>query len=429
MPLSQCLQVCSDSESTPDRRRFGRKPLRIALAAGLLLLAAAGTAIVTDLSIVGRLHRPAATHLDQATLLNLVQQGQPAAAFAAAFHQGDVLFETSFNALDGVGANVGQGQRFTHVPRADLVGPGEWANHVPSRATGPNAESCNACHNQAADDGSGRIVGNAHRDPFHTGSVGSMIQRNTPHLFAAGAVQRLAEEMTVALRGIREQLVAQVRQTGLAASAALRAKGVDFGRLAAAPSRFHPGGVAIDNSRIDGLDADLVVKPFQWKGSVRFVRDFNRDAAHNELGMQAVELVGAGVDGDGDGVVDELSIGDMTALAVYVAAQPRPVTRIELSALGLIPQLTPAEVAAIQRGAGVFAQIGCVNCHVPSLPLDDPTFCEPSTLAAYRDASFPSGASPVAFGVRPDLPIRFDLTQDQPDNIVQVGGRTVHLGS
>jgi len=34
----------------------------------------------------------------------------------------------------------------------------------------------------------------------------------------------------------------------------------------------------------------LIVRPFQWKGSVAFRRDCNRGAAHNELGMQAVEI-------------------------------------------------------------------------------------------------------------------------------------------
>src|SRR5258708_6191433 len=130
MPLSRNLQVCTDSGSKTAGRTFARKPLRIALVSGFLLLTAAGTAIVTDFTIVRRLHGRAATHLDQATLLTLIQHGQPAAAFARAFAHGDVLFETRFNALDGVGANVGHGLRFTHVPRADMVGPGEWANHV-----------------------------------------------------------------------------------------------------------------------------------------------------------------------------------------------------------------------------------------------------------------------------------------------------------
>ncbi|MEZ5591917.1 MAG: hypothetical protein R3F53_14875 [Gammaproteobacteria bacterium] len=62
------------------------------------------------------------------------------------------------------------------------------------------------------------------------------------------------------------------------------------------------------------------------EGSDAFIRKFNREASHNELGLQAVELVGYGVDGDGDGIVDEMTVGDQTTLMIYLAAQPRPVT-------------------------------------------------------------------------------------------------------
>ena len=45
------------------------------------------------------------------------------------------------------------------------------------------------------------------------------------------------------------------------------------------------------------------------------------------------------------------AIGDQTALAIYLAAQPRPTTRVELARLGLIPALTAEESAAIRNGA------------------------------------------------------------------------------
>ena len=91
-----------------------------------------------------------------------------------AFEGGDELFETVFNALDGVGANVGQGQRFTRMPRADLRGFGEWANHVPARETGPNAASCNSCHNQPSDDGAGPHVGERAPRPAALGRPGAL---------------------------------------------------------------------------------------------------------------------------------------------------------------------------------------------------------------------------------------------------------------
>ena len=177
----------------------------------------------------------------------------------------------------------------------------------------------------------------------------------------------------------------------------------------------------MNTADVRGVDPDLVIKPFQWKGSVASLRDFNRGASHNELGMQPVELVGAGIDGDFDGVVDELTIGDQTALAIYLAAQPRPTTRLELDSLGLLdPPLTPDEKSRIQRGGVRLAssELGCAGCHRQTLTLDDPIFSEPSQHAAYRDAVFPAGQDPVASGVDPRRAVRFDLTRDQPDNVL-----------
>ena len=82
-----------------------------------------------------------------------------------------------------------------------------------------------------------------------------------------------------------------------------------------------------------GVAADLIVRAFQWKGARVSLRDFNRDAAHQEIGMQAVEIVGDDVDGDFDGVANEFTVGDMTAMAVYLAAQPRPTSKLELASL------------------------------------------------------------------------------------------------
>ena len=405
---------------------------RVVLACALLGAAVGSAARAADDQRVTRaLHAPQATHVDQQQFETLIDQGQAAAAFEEAFEVGDSLFETPFNVLDGVGANVGHGERFTRVPRADLSGPGEWATHTPWRATGPNAQSCTACHNVPGDDGAGGTGANVHRDPLHRGVPGSFIQRNTPHTFGAGGVQRLAEEMTETLQAIRADAVARACRRNSPVTASLRAKGVAFGTIAVRPSfGDHCQNPRVDTSRVEGVSADLVVRPFQWKGNVAFLRDFNRSAAHNELGMQPVELVGDGVDGDGDGVRDELSIGDMTALAVYTAAQPRPTSKLELAALGLIDPLPATTVQAIGRGRAVFASIGCDTCHRASLPLDTPIFSEPSRNPSYRDASFPAGQSPGARGVDLQHAITFDLTADQPDNrIAAADGSVVHLGS
>jgi hypothetical protein len=385
-----------------------------AIAAAFLLAAPlAARAMEPDLALVGTVHEPLAEHVDQQDLLNLILSGQNDQAFEAAFEAGDELFGTAFNALDGVGANVGNGQRFTRVPRMDLAGFGQWANHTPARPTGPNGESCADCHRQPVEDGSGPASENVIRDPLRTGSTAFFINRNTPHLFGSGGVQRLAEEMTDALHAIRDAARQQAQASGAPVRSQLVAKGVAFGFVTG-----HPDG-SVDTGEVEGVGTDLVVRPFQWKGNFASTREFNRDASNGEIGMQAVEVVGFGIDGDFDGVADEMTVGDQTALAVYVAAQPRPTTRTELAKLGLITPLPPAELQAIAHGAQVFKAVGCDTCHVPSMAIVDTIYSEPSQHPNYRDAVFPAGQDPLTLGVDPLHPVQFDLTRDHPDNQVK----------
>lgn len=396
------------------------------------------SAIVVTHNEVSAIESAAAEHVDQNELRNLVAGGRKTEAFEEAFEGGDELFETAFNSLDGVGANVGQGQRFSSVPRADLRGAGEWFNHKPARFTGPNASSCVSCHSRPFDDGAGDPSTAVHRDPLRTGQLSHFIQRDTPALFGMGAVQRLAEEMTETLQQQRESLRRSLCERGGTNSIALTAKGVSFGTLSGTRSRGNPCTVTFNTDGVRGIDyyadngvPELVVRPFQWKGVVASLRDFVRGASHNELGMQPVELVGDGIDGDFDGVTDEFTIGDMTAMSIYLAAQPRPTTLTELASLELIDPLPPAQTAAIQRGRMVFSQIGCDSCHTPSMTIDNPTYSEPSQHAAFRDgANFPAGQSTAGRGVEPSMAITFNLTSDQPDNVVtRRDGTQVRLGA
>jgi hypothetical protein len=427
----------------PRRRRSAT--IALAIAAGLVLLTGAALlrGLVVSLGEVDLVHDRAATHVSQEELRALVAGGQADRAFTLAFELGDELFATSFNALDGGGANVGRGQRFTRMPRADLKGTGEWFAHTPARVTGPNAQGCFECHEQPFEDGSGTAALNVHRDPFRTGNLAHFVQRNTPHVFAVGAIQRLAEEMTDQLAAVQSALERTTCAAGGTREVTLAAKGVAFGLLRATRTRVDPCAVSFDTSRVRGIDFQpsvenpaappaLIVRPLQWKGSVAFLRDFNRGASHNELGMQAVEIVGDNVDGDHDGVANELTIGDQTAIAIYLAGQPRPTSLLELNDLGLLaPALTQNDVARILRGRQVFQQIGCASCHVPSLPIDRPIFSEPSQNPAYRDGeAFPAGQSTAARGVDVRAPVSFDLTRDQPDNHVRLrDGRTFNLGA
>lgn len=383
-------------------------------------LSIAGQAQVLDPAILQN-HEGNAEHVDQADLMALVGMSDDFGAFELAFELGDELFEVEFNAIDGGGANVGNGERFTRVPRADLTGPGQWADHFPMRATGPNSSTCVSCHNKPTPDGAGEPSSNVHRDPTH-GGIGRFINRNTPILFGTGPAQRLAEEMTEELHAIRDAAIAQSWAMGSTVFLPLEAKGVSFGVIGAR-------GDSVKTRLVEGVDSDLVVRPFQWKGNFATIREFNRDASHQELGMQAVEIVG-GMDGDSDGVSNEMTVGDQTALAIYLAGQPRPVTNRELADAGVIPALDPRMIALIEAGGVLFGSVGCAECHVPEMILNDPVFSEPSWNPNYRDTPlFPSGMDPIAAGVNPATPVKFDMTTEVLDNIIPDGmGGETHLG-
>jgi hypothetical protein len=401
-----------------------RWPLRVGIPLVLLLISAtvAGAIVnqLGELQRVDELHDPALPqHEDQFVIRD--------EEFLEVFEIGDVFFDTAFNALDGGGANVGLGQRFTRVPRADLRGAGEWFNHQPPRATGPNAAACTDCHREPGD-GSGPAGSNVHRDPLRNGNLSQFIQRNTPHLFGPGAVQVLAEEMTEELHATREAARVEACQRG-AARRDLFAKGIRFGVIVANRTRVSPCQVSFDTSGVVGVASDLVIRPFQWKGSNTTVRDFSRGASHNELGVTPNEIAPANantVDYDGDGIANEATVGDMTALAVYLAAQPRPTTLQELASLGLIPPLSPEQNAAINRGRQVFSQLRCDFCHTPQLLISDPVFFEPSQNPNYRDATFPApnNTNPLAAGLDPAHANSFNLTTDLPDNPVMTPGGT-----
>ena len=367
-------------------------------------------------------HEKAAFHITQAELNELAATDM-ALAFITAFDHGDEIFEFEFNALDGGGANVGNGQRYTRTPRPDLRGAGEWATHTPARATGPNGASCVSCHFAPVADGSGGPSSNVTRDPHGLGDLATMIHRNTPHIHGHGALQVLAEEMTAELQELRDEGIEEAAKEGKSVTVTLTTKGVNFGAL-----RVRPDGTLITH-RIQGVDEDLIVRPYQWKGNFASARQFNIDAAHQELGMQGQEVAGIDVDGDGDGIMNELTFGDSTALTIYLAAQPRPTTFTELASVGAIPPLAPALGDQIAQGEAAFSAARCDSCHIPELILDNSIFSEPSQAATHRDAEFAGGVDPESVGVSPKTAITFDLAADQPDNIFIVEGEEVHIGA
>lgn len=164
---------------------------------------------------------------------------------------------------------------------------------------------------------------------------------NPPFAFGAGGVELLGKEMTADL-----QRIAGNAKNSPGVWFRLATKGISFGQI-----RYEAG--EYDATRVRGVDADLVVRPFGRKGEFFSVRDFDLGAMRFHFGMEPVESVGFGVDADGDGVVNELSDGDMSALSIFLTNLERPVE-------------DPLSFEATE-GRDLFHQAGCATCHVPRL--------------------------------------------------------------
>ncbi|MBE5315218.1 MAG: hypothetical protein H4O13_07430 [Xanthomonadales bacterium] len=191
-------------------------------------------------------------------------------------------------------------------------------------------------------------------------SVLTKFARNPPHVFGTGYTQRLATEMSTELAaraGLARALAK--RSPGKPVAIPLQSKGVDFGVFSA--SCTSAGECTDDLSKVVGVQGDLIIRPFQWGGISSTVRHFARDALDFHFSVQAVEKVGR-QDCDLDGQIDEVTVGNVSALASYVTMFRPPVQEI-----------APGKEASVQRGRALLDKIGCTDCHRASMTIVNPT--------------------------------------------------------
>src|SRR5262249_6847735 len=235
---------------------------------------------------------------------------------------------------------------------------------------GPDAFGCFSCHSKGGVDGAGTQTQNA----FFRGDgerTGAADQRNAPHLLGLGPVACLAREMSAELQaqaaGARERAKAQ----GQRVEQALTTKGVSFGHVTVDPDG------TLDTSAVEGVDPDLIVRPFGWKGHQATLRDIAEESLHLHQGLVSNRIQFAVRDGtldpgpygkgpwydvDEDGVSLEIDPGMLTTMVAYLAQLAVPTIR---------PPRDPGLVDAWAAGRARFDEIGCAGCHVPTLELEN----------------------------------------------------------
>jgi hypothetical protein len=267
------------------------------------------------------------------------------------------MFTTPFNKLDGYGDGP--------MDPSDTVMPGGrptlQGNGTFLRVNGLDAQTCLECHSVVSNAsiparlGIGGVGGSNSNamimptamDPADLEDLDSTAGfngrfANPPFIFGAGGVELLGLEMTEDLQALEQYALDHPGSV-----VQLVTKGVSFGSIMA------DAYGEIDYSLLEGVDEDLVVKPFGRKGEFPTTRDFDLAAMQFHFGMQPVEVVGLGVDDDDDGVENEVMIGEHSALHIFVATIERPF-------------MDNLDEAATQ-GFAQFQDSGCTNCHMPEL--------------------------------------------------------------
>jgi hypothetical protein len=271
------------------------------------------------------------------------------------------IFTTRFNTYDG----FGDGPMNPFDPTSPGGRPTLQNNGTFLRVNGLDAQTCLECHSIISTatlpfttgiGGAGGMnsspmfqplfidVEDAEKNGF-AGFDGRLI--NPPALFGTGGVQLVAKEMTADLQKLKAKALAN---PGVPVT--LMTKNVYFGTVVADDSGI------IDTSGVEGIDEDLVVRPFGRKGELFSVRQFDLGAMMFHFGMQPVEIVGYGVDEDGDGVNNEVFIGEISALEIFLTTQDSP----------FIDPPGKRE----QRGFQRFKSIGCADCHRPVMKTHSP---------------------------------------------------------
>jgi hypothetical protein len=285
---------------------------------------------------------------------------------------GSQLFNAKFTIQEGAGRPQSKG---TGAPISDPTSPLVFPRNF-DRLSSPEANACSGCHNAPVSGGGGDRVTEVfvlaqrfdhltfeHSDGITTrGAVdesGKFVtldnatnDRKTVGMNGSGFVEMLARQMTADLQAERDTMPPGT-------SRQLTSKGISFGVLT------HNADGTWNTSQVQGLAApsvssngitppSLIIRPFHQVGNVISLRQFSNNAFNHHHGMQAEERFGLNADPDDDGVTNELTVADLTAVSIFQATLAVP---------GRVIPHDPAVERANMRGEVAFNKIGCATCH------------------------------------------------------------------
>jgi hypothetical protein len=373
-------------------------------------------------------------NIDQATLMD------GGYTFRKVVESGRHLFSVPFTADDG----LDEGPNGPRAHQRLFDGPG--FGYI--RMNGLDAQSCFECHNSIGEtvlfdtesQARTRKIGvnggpagrsaNAFINPNFPDPIVGLI-RNPPHVFGTGYVQQLMEEMSLDLLSQRASArLEAMDRPGDMIERELASKGTRFGVYrvrftgargsADAKSAMARGGDGFeeDMSGVEGVSEDFSVRGLQWKGIASNERNFEKDALNFHFGIEAMEFFFAEdpdnpgqvivevTDNDGDGVENEITPGNVSAISVFTLSIRPPNEVIPAGMEEIVARgraiFTGAATDVVPQGALI-----CASCHTPSLKIN-------SSEATILDPTHPSNFARTANGQTVGLSVPRASSRDLP---------------
>lgn len=307
----------------------------------------------------------------------ITQADLPSMSLTDIRRQGALMYTTPFRHADGHGDGPGinPNDPTTENGTADgdgIVGntgrPTLQGNGTFLRVNGMDTQTCLECHGVINNSVVPAILGVAGQagisasPMFRTKNIdiddsdGNSLEKlgiaafdgrliNPPKNLGMGGVELGGMEVTRRLQRTAKLALRLAKRADRRVRLPLVVQGGDFGTIIGKPNG------ELDTSLVNGVDEDLVIRPFGRKGEFDTVRGFDTGAMAFHIGMQSVDEFGPG-DADGDGIEDELTTGEMSALHIFLTTTERPFQQ----------ELTNKQQ---RRGKKIFNRLGCTTCHTP----------------------------------------------------------------